>query len=331
MAARRDSGESAGCIAVVIGLLIAFVVIAWSLSTIGHALGLTPTYDEVFDRPDGWVTQHYRGVVWGYVLTLVAIAAAAGLLWLALRTRSSDPVTAVKARMRFRDALGPAALLAVGIALLPIGQRPGVAASSDVIEAAQGGNVPDLIGMTAARAERILDAQSLRAEFRETPYDGSRCRIVTQDPPPDSQLAEYEAVELACVSRVPSVVGMRAEKAETRLTNAGFDVRYANEPSDYDYTRCRVLRQSQSGSSPPDSTIGMRLRCAKPQPEPVVSPSQPVASCDPSYEGACLRPDAADYDCGGGSGDGPEFTGPVTVVGDDHYGLDSDGDGAACE
>jgi hypothetical protein len=53
--------------------------------------------------------------------------------------------------------------------------------------------------------------------------------------------------------------------------------------------------------------------------------------CDPSYAGACLRPDVSDYDCEGGSGDGPYYTGRVEVVGDDHYDLDRDGDGVACE
>jgi hypothetical protein len=53
--------------------------------------------------------------------------------------------------------------------------------------------------------------------------------------------------------------------------------------------------------------------------------------CDPSYEGACLDPNSSDYDCEGGSGNGPDYTGPVTVVGDDHFGLDRDGDGSACE
>lgn len=55
------------------------------------------------------------------------------------------------------------------------------------------------------------------------------------------------------------------------------------------------------------------------------------SECDPNYSGACLNPTASDYDCEGGSGDGPEYTGTVTVVGEDHYGLDSDGDGVACE
>jgi hypothetical protein len=53
--------------------------------------------------------------------------------------------------------------------------------------------------------------------------------------------------------------------------------------------------------------------------------------CDPNYRGACLRPDVSDYDCAGGSGDGPYYTGYVEVVGNDHYDLDRDGDGVACE
>jgi hypothetical protein len=53
--------------------------------------------------------------------------------------------------------------------------------------------------------------------------------------------------------------------------------------------------------------------------------------CDPSYDGACLDASASDYDCEGGTGDGPEYTGTVTVIGDDHFGLDRDGDGVACE
>jgi hypothetical protein len=55
------------------------------------------------------------------------------------------------------------------------------------------------------------------------------------------------------------------------------------------------------------------------------------SDCDTSYEGQCLDPNSPDYDCEGGSGDGPDYTGPVTVVGDDHFGLDRDGDGSACE
>lgn len=76
-----------------------------------------------------------------------------------------------------------------------------------------------------------------------------------------------------------------------------------------------------------------------PAPPPAPSPSSPSPSpsptpspaCDPNYQGACLDPSALDYDCLGGSGDGPRYTGRVVVVGYDHYGLDADRDGIGCE
>ena len=54
-------------------------------------------------------------------------------------------------------------------------------------------------------------------------------------------------------------------------------------------------------------------------------------ACHPSYEGACLDPNSYDYDCEGGMGNGPDYTGEVDVVGDDPFDLDRDGDGTACE
>jgi resuscitation-promoting factor RpfB len=55
------------------------------------------------------------------------------------------------------------------------------------------------------------------------------------------------------------------------------------------------------------------------------------SDCDPNYTGACV-PIASDVDYAGGSGNGPEYVeGPVTVVGDDIYGLDRDQDGIGCE
>lgn len=59
--------------------------------------------------------------------------------------------------------------------------------------------------------------------------------------------------------------------------------------------------------------------------------TESASECDPNYAGACLDPYASDYDCKGGSGNGPKYTGEVTVVGVDHYGLDREGDGIGCE
>ena len=52
-------------------------------------------------------------------------------------------------------------------------------------------------------------------------------------------------------------------------------------------------------------------------------------NCTPGYS-PCL-PRASDYDCRGGSGDGPKYTGPVRVTGSDPYNLDRDHDGTGCE
>lgn len=65
---------------------------------------------------------------------------------------------------------------------------------------------------------------------------------------------------------------------------------------------------------------------ATPRPEPTGGNG---SNCTPGYF-PCLPP-ASDYDCIGGSGDGPEYTGLVTVTGSDPYGLDANNDGVGCE
>lgn len=73
-----------------------------------------------------------------------------------------------------------------------------------------------------------------------------------------------------------------------------------------------------------------------PTPAPVVvtqppPPPPPPPSCTPGYS-PCIAP-GPDVDCAGGSGDGPRYTGPVSVDpgSGDPYDLDRDGDGAGCE
>lgn len=55
------------------------------------------------------------------------------------------------------------------------------------------------------------------------------------------------------------------------------------------------------------------------------------SKCHPSYKGKCLKKNAGDYDCIGGSGNGPNYTGRVRVVGPDVFRLDADRDGIGCE
>lgn len=58
----------------------------------------------------------------------------------------------------------------------------------------------------------------------------------------------------------------------------------------------------------------------------------PVRNCDSAYPDACLHDGIGDYDCAGGSGNGPNYVdGPIRVRPPDPFGLDSDGDGVGCE
>ena len=60
--------------------------------------------------------------------------------------------------------------------------------------------------------------------------------------------------------------------------------------------------------------------------------AQPTGQkCHPSYKLKCLKPNAYDYDCIGGRGNGPLYTGLVKVVGRDVFRLDADDDGWGCE
>jgi hypothetical protein len=67
----------------------------------------------------------------------------------------------------------------------------------------------------------------------------------------------------------------------------------------------------------------------KPRRQPNPSPQPQPTNCQ-GYS-PCIPP-GPDVDCAGGSGDGPRYrSGPIYVSGSDPYGLDSDGDGVACE
>jgi hypothetical protein len=57
-------------------------------------------------------------------------------------------------------------------------------------------------------------------------------------------------------------------------------------------------------------------------------------TCTPGYSPCLADHGGADYDCAGGSGNGPYYTAPgvvYTVTGSDPYDLDSNGDGRGCE
>jgi micrococcal nuclease len=64
---------------------------------------------------------------------------------------------------------------------------------------------------------------------------------------------------------------------------------------------------------------------------PTTTAAALLSNCHSSYEGACLMVGQGDYDCAGGSGNGPNYVGTVSVVGHDEFDLDRDNDGVGCE
>jgi hypothetical protein len=96
---------------------------------------------------------------------------------------------------------------------------------------------------------------------------------------------------------------------------------------------CDTNTSSDLGNAPKKQHKQPHPALQQPPPQKVRKPPPPppAQNCDPNYAGACLDPSSPDYDCAGGSGNGPDYTGYVRVVGTDHYGLDADGDGIACE
>jgi hypothetical protein len=327
MAGRTQKQGGGGLIGGLIAVAIVLTIIAAALSAVGHVLGLTPSAGEVLgDKPDGWISDHYEHVVWGYVLTVAVLAVAAVLVWLATQDD--------------RDALtggGVVALvLLLVVVLVPVGRRStaDAAARAD----ARAIHVPNVVGLTAANARDTLDDAHLDVRFRHDPEAETRCRVFAQDPAAGTVAGDGDDVRLRCRASVPRVVSRRPSTAELRLEDAGFRASTINPPGDGDESRCHVRTQSRSDRAEPHTLVRLRLACRpKPRPVPVVAQADPApdstsgSDCDPNYAGACLDPTASDYDCEGGSGDGPEYTGTVTVVGDDHFDLDRDGDGVGCQ
>lgn len=68
-----------------------------------------------------------------------------------------------------------------------------------------------------------------------------------------------------------------------------------------------------------------------PKPPPSPEPRNAGPDCTPGYD-PCLPDYGDDYDCAGGIGDGPYYSGKVNVQrGMDIYGLDRDETGLGCE
>lgn len=135
---------------------------------------------------------------------------------------------------------------------------------------------------------------------------------------------------------VPRLVGMDLDGAKQALADRGLGVRVRYRSTGR-YPAGTVIAQSRGRGAEvlPDSRIALVVAKAPPPPTTAPPPppsTAPAPDCDPSYPDVCLDPDAVDYDCAGGSGNGPEYVeGPIRVRPPDPFDLDREGDGVGCE
>jgi hypothetical protein len=136
---------------------------------------------------------------------------------------------------------------------------------------------------------------------------------------------------------VPRLVGMKLASARQRLASHGLKLRVRYRPTAR-FAAGTVISQSRrmgvgvARSSAITLVIAKALPPQPPSTQHQPPPTTPSRSCHPSYEGACLDPTASDYDCAGGSGNGPKYVqGPVKVRPPDPFDLDADNDGLGCE
>lgn len=187
--------------------------------------------------------------------------------------------------------------------------------------------VPRLTGLTREEAEARLTTAGLQlSQVRQVFSPKVPGTILSQSKKVGASVLSGTAVVLEIAKaypQVPGVIGRLKASAVERLKDAGFKVVVSTESRTSGKDGV-VLRQSPAGTAraKPGSSITIVISS-------VIRTVVPTQNCTAGYD-PCLTP-ASDYDCAGGSGDGPKYTGFVYVTGYDPYDLDADGDGVACE
>lgn len=196
--------------------------------------------------------------------------------------------------------------------------------------------VPVLAGMSLAQARQALRAHHLRGGHVERrPSAAQPGTVLSQGLRSGKQVAWRSPVPLVIAvafPRLPGTSGRSATEAAAALRGAGYRVRTV-EKTVTSGTDGVVLSQNPAGGQPmrPNTLVTIVVAHVV---HPLVSNSAPSSSqgsnCTPGYS-PCLPP-ASDYDCAGGSGNGPKYVyGVEHVTGSDIYGLDADGDGLGCD
>ncbi|MFL6106406.1 MAG: PASTA domain-containing protein, partial [Marmoricola sp.] len=190
-------------------------------------------------------------------------------------------------------------------------------------------SMPTLVGMTDDAARSTLAESGLVVDsVTEQPSKSPAGTVLRQSVKPGTTADRGDSVDLVVASPLPqvrTVVGQPKAGAIAALKALGFRVvtTFKDVTSGKDDV---VLSQRPRGGASVRPGTAIHLVVSN----HVKPAAPPKKDCTPGYS-PCLPP-KSDYDCGGGSGDGPGYAyGPIYITGSDPYQLDRDGDGVACE
>jgi resuscitation-promoting factor RpfB len=189
--------------------------------------------------------------------------------------------------------------------------------------------VPDVVGKSVDDATAELEDAGFVVRVETMVTNLARTGTVMLTAPfPGSSVEVGDTVTLTVAQpfpKIPNVVGKTLANAKRALKNAGFEVGRVTQQTS-SKAKGTVISQSPSGGTPARPGRTVSLVTAKPAPEP-------TSNCTPGYSPCLVYHGGADYDCYGGTGDGPYYTKPgsYTVTGPDPYGLDADNNGVGCE
>jgi beta-lactam-binding protein with PASTA domain len=192
--------------------------------------------------------------------------------------------------------------------------------------------VPVLTGMTLAHARRELRSSHLFGGLiQRRPSAAQPGTVLFQGLRGGKKVPWNSRIPLVIAisfPRAPGTGGMTAVSAARALRAAGFRVRTVHRTVTSG-TSGVVLSQTPVGGTRvrPNAFITIVVAHVV---RPVAAAPTQAPNCTPGYV-PCLPP-ASDYDCAGGSGNGPKYVyGVERVTGSDPYDLDADGDGYGCE
>jgi hypothetical protein len=195
--------------------------------------------------------------------------------------------------------------------------------------------LPKLTGRMRSDATTIADQHGWIITFKHKESDKPEGTVLSQEPAAGSAMHQGAIIVLTIAKpfppKMPNLIGKKLADAQAAADSHGWSFSKKYQVSSA--TPGSIVSQSPAAGTFMRGAANFTIVLAKKAPIVGSGGGSGVGSnCDPNYSGQCLEPNAIDYDCAGGSGNGPLYVyGSVQVVGVDHYGLDADHDGIGCE